>query len=406
MARKKNEKTTFSASDDPSLTGIVELNNGAPIICGEKDAKCCYTQEDARDSCAYTRSPDVSGELYGKKYGYSNLSVRPIAPGDPAYQPCNKGVQYRCYANTKAPCPTEKWDKSYNRDNPDGSHRPPFPIKVKSLGVFDCSENGPNATVLFPRGDGVFCAIKDWTQQPLEICCDPGKSYPRSLGCSPQTCFGRPACDQTSVVAQICSDKDNVAKDPGCIDTCLRSNDTNSVSWCNPKIKDYCQGKNLETEACRQYCSQDSLDKNRELAEFCDNSYVQYCQKTTDIDPERQRQLCGCINSKLPQANCVDSACTNQIAIKTKSLRENKGKCDGNICISQIYIDARTGKPIIDIDRVKFEQYCPGQPIPGSDPDNPYAPEKPKVPRNLELFVGVPVVLVLVVVALVLLFKK
>lgn len=399
---KTNRSQPLQVSNDPNWTGELLLNDGAPIQCGSTNAQCCYSAENARDACA--KQIGLEGTSYGKYYGYYNISARPIPPGDAKYVSCNQGQPYACYANTKASCPP-RLGYAYNKDGPDGSHKvgnQPQNLNDVIKGTPFCQEkNGPNSIMVSTPSTGPQCVIQDWSSQPLEACCTPGNENKMGLYeslCGPHSCFGQASCDNTQIVAQICSDKDNVANDPGCIDTCLRSNDRNSVPWCNPKIKEYCQGKNLETEACRRYCSQDSLDKNPELADFCDVSYSQYC-KSTDYSlysREKQDQLCPCINSSLPIANCVDNKCTNGIGIKTKLLRENK--CGGNICISQIYIDVKTGNPIIDIDRVKFEQYCPGVVPPWN--------LKPKTVQNLEWYIGGPVLLALIVVALVFLFKK
>ncbi len=419
------------SSNDPNLTGIIPIQE-APVKCGDgTGAQCCYTPEQARWSCAKQLGAD--GKSFGETYGYSNISARVIPSDNKNFINCSRGQPYACYANTKSACPDSvTWP--YNKKGVWGAHRPYYQPQTFNDFVngdkFCKEKNGPNSVFMgFNEGTpefnkwGAGCYIQDWTQQPLNDCCTPGsekKAGFREGLCSPQTCFGKPQCDQTPITAQICSDKDNVAKDQGCIDTCLRSNDTNSVAWCNPKIKEFCQGKNLETEACRTFCSQDTLDMNPDLANYCDNAYVQYCQSTDykTVDRQRQSQLCGCINSPLPQANCVDSKCTNAIAIKTKSLRDNKGKCPSNICIQQIYIDAN-GNPVIDIDRNQLRQICgpdfdpyapkppgPGPVPPGPTPNPPYEPPQTKSGQNLELLIGGPLVLVLVIVAFVFLFRR
>lgn len=402
------------SSNDPGLTGEKVLNNGAPVTCG--GTQCCNSQVEARFACNQQLAPGVDGKTNGQYYGYSNISAQQIPREDKNnYVDCvgTTGHAYACYANDKASCPTRN-SYPYNKDGQFGSHRPSWQPQSSSdflRGDAFCREkNGPNA-VMSTHRDGMFivstgCDIYDWTTQPLEQCCAPGSQTMPGLyesNCGPQTCFGKPACDKTDIVEQICSDKDNVAKDQACIDTCLRSNDTNSVRWCNPQIKKYCQGKNLETEVCRTYCTQDSIDQNPELAQYCDGAYVQYCKSTNykTYDRKTQDKLCGCINSPLLQANCVDNKCTNGIAIKTKSLRDNKGQCPDNVCISQIYIDPNnTGN--IDINIGKWNQICPGVAPPGSDPNNPFAK---KSIQNLEWYIGGPLLLALLVVALVFLFK-
>ncbi len=401
------------------------LGDGEIIACGTTgdDRYCCFSQLHANRACK---------QAFGREYGYSNVWAIPATVKPNRVRPtptCNKGSAYECRANTLPPC-----RKLYNKDGVFGTEKV-GPVDSSKTKFFEkCAQYGTNA---FPEMDSTEhltgqCIISSWKdqqllpfslgpslddvvfpttpQEPTELCCNPKakdplpsntEQYLRSF-CDPQTCFGKRACDDTKTVQQFCSDKDNVTKDPACIDTCIRSNDRSGGGWCNAKIKEVCQGKNLETDGCRQYCSANNLDKNRELADFCDNSYVQYCKSNdyATFNRERQAQLCGCINSPLPQANCVDNKCTNGIAIQTKSLRERKGKCEGNICISQIYIDVKTGNPIIDINKVKFEQYCPGV-IPPWE-----LQPKQNWRQNLELYIGIPVVLALVVVALVFLFKK
>lgn len=428
----------------------VLLDNGSLAQCATSaDGLCCYTKEYADLACK---------RKFGQQYGFSNVTSEVATPSDDPTRPklpqCVRGQPYVCRANV-----TEMCKRGYNKDGPYGTDlrdpNPPWFVtqiwnntpQFWSGSDSYCRKYGPNGIRAF--GDQNYpidgrCVRAEWKKaslypdegkseyairynlgfavngrhtrpsgtmipstpsEPLEKCCNPNEVKDMDQVCDPQTCFGKKACDQSQYAQQFCSDKDNVANDPACIDSCLRLNNVGSSSWCNAPIKNYCQGKNLESEACRTYCTAANLDKNPDLAAFCDNQYVNYCQRTdNEVDIKRQKQLCGCINSPFPLASCVDAACSNQISVMTSNLRKvfRDNLCP-NICTQNIVID---GKAVVDIDRVKWQQYCPGVPVPG-DGDNPYTPpdviQKEKESK-LMLQVGVPIIFVLLILALVFLF--
>jgi hypothetical protein len=447
-------------SDPPYDPTSVLLGNGGFASCKES-SNCCGSIQYADLFCKHT---------YGGQYGYSNVFATP-AINDPIrpVPTCKTGNVYQCRANVTQEC--DRGTDAYNRKGPFGtvlleekltagtlpkqgntymtySNTPAY---WAALDGYCRAKYGKTAVRAFGDRNNPYgrCVRVDWTKSqyypdsnlqqyaitqwrgsmpPLQVpvtrpdviiptapsediekCCNPKDPDPyASFACSPQTCFGKKACDNTQIVQSICSDKDNVATDSKCADTCVRLNDTGSSSWCNNPIKAYCQGKNLETETCRNYCSAANLDNNPDLAAFCENQYVNYCAKKNDpsVDVKRQEKLCACINSPLPNAACVDAACTNGISVLAKRQRDTfKAGCP-DICLQNFVVD---GKVVVDIDHLKWEQYCPGQPIPGSNPDNPYYPPDVITKETISkyaTYIGVPVIIVLVIIALVFLLLK
>ena len=426
-------------SHDPTN---VLLDDGALVVCDGTRNKCCYNKQYADLACK---------RLHGDKYGYSNVFATPAEGKCPPNQ-----QSFQCRADTTTECSRE-----YNRDGPYGTHlldeHPPryWDEIYKNTADFwkksdqYCRQKyGVNAIRAFgdrthPNGR---CVRVSWDQSPqlypdsgqekyaitlntgvgqfvpvtrpythiptapepqkLEDCCDPNNAGApgKNPVCGPQVCFGKKACDNTNIVKQVCSDRDNVAKNEKCADVCTRMNVAGNGSWCNEPIKEYCQGKNLETETCRNFCSADNLDLNPDLASFCDNQYVNYCaSKESFVDKKRQEQLCGCINSPFPLASCVDANCSNKIGVMTTNLRRifRDNLCP-TICTQNIIID---GKPVVNIDRIRWTQYCPGYPYPNS-PDNPYSPPKETKRAQIVQYTTIGVVLVLVILALVFLFLR
>jgi hypothetical protein len=441
-------------SQDPPDPTNAQLDKGALITCGGNvDPKCCYSRAFADRACK---------KAYGDLCGYSNVHAELATPSStgPVLPNCPIGQPYECRADITPMCPSRDALK-YNKDAKFGMMQTaPYAQQQPLVAQFNsfCQSLGPNSNRMFAdlagadptkntwnQKDWGQCVIGSWTPgqlypdtgsftglvatfpnnipsyrgdevmpsqttEPLEDCCNPvdagpAKEKKRVQVCSPQTCFGKKACDTTNIVKQICSDKDNIATDNACVDTCIRLNKTGSQSWCNVPIQTYCQGKNLETEGCRRYCSADNIDLNPQLASFCDNAYVNYCSsKDPSYDEKRQKQLCGCINSRLPSAICVDAACTNQIAVTpTKQRQILKSGCP-DICQQNIFVDAK-GNAVIQIDDLNWSQICPNTPPPGSNPDNPWAPPGEEKGLRLGWYIGVPALVVLIVLVLVFLFR-
>lgn len=418
------DNTNVILPDDPNQP---PNQLGDLVRCGTgTDDKCCFNIDFANRACK---------RQYGAQYGYSQVWAQQALPKDGRPVPnCSTGAPYECHANTNAfcvrPVPYNK-DGIYGtmlvNDNPAGGIEDSWCRNV----------HGPNAIRAF-YGDGQWgkCVIANWkpppqlypdqggvgpfprsdgtliVNPPVELtndCCNPvltQRVTPLTSFCDTQTCFGKPVCDTQPSVQAYCSDRDNITKDQNCIDTCIRQNNFGQQSWCNTPIKNYCVGKNLETETCRQYCSAGNLDSNPELAAFCDNAYTNYCQsKNYSIyDQKRQEQLCGCINSPLPLSFCVDSKCTNNIALSTSRQRQivQQSGCP-NICLQNLVVD---GNAIVNIDNLKWQQYCPGVPVPGSNPDKPWEPEKESKTVRLGWLIGAPTLVLLIVLALVFLFRK
>jgi hypothetical protein len=396
---------------DPLNPSECRLDKGAFAVCGEVFPTCCFSAQDAIGQCK---------RKYGPDYGWSNVTARQATAEtlskDQKLPDCARGLAYQCYANIDLPCDSAvKQTVPYNKNGPFGSNL----ILNDSVcyehgGDADCrwwytgDKNAKiNAQCIFgvpTSKTGQVCAISDWkgqfggNAQPLEDCCNPANtSATRSLYCDPQTCFGRPDCDRASVTQQVCSDKDNIATDPACKDTCMRLNETNSRTWCNDAIQKYCEkGNNIESEECRDYCTAKNLDENKDLAEFCENAYGLYCKSEDYVryNRARQSQLCGCIGSPIPEAVCVGADCTNSIGPTTRAQRDIlRAGCPDTICLQNFIVD---GKAVINIDNSSWNQYCPGYAIPGSKATNP---------QNVSLYVIVPVIVILLIAALVLLFR-
>lgn len=224
------------APEGPNLTGEGICDGGAPVLCG--GSQCCNSAAEARNVC---------GVRFGPTYGWSNTWAQAIPKESKNYVDCGRsGAAYECRATIAPSCPN-RYNRPYNKDGPYGSHRvgvqPTNSSEWNRRDAFCREKNGPNAVMTTtPRPDiapGAVkeeCDIFEWKTQPLEQCCTPGSQTTSGLYeslCGPQTCFGKPACDNALVTQTICSDRDNVTKDQACVDTCITNNtDTKKQQAC------------------------------------------------------------------------------------------------------------------------------------------------------------------------------
>jgi hypothetical protein len=73
-----------------------------------------------------------------------------------------------------------------------------------------------------------------------------------------------------------------------------------------------------------------------------------------------------------------------------------------DVCQQNFIID---GNAVVDIDKTKWEQYCPGYPVPGS-PDNPWTPSDKDNKTQIAWYVGGGVLAALVIAGIVLVAQK
>jgi hypothetical protein len=407
---KTPKKASAATGDDEESLDLALCNNQA----------CCDSSADAELACK-TR--------YGSQKGWANVFARQVTD----MPDCGRGLPYRCFADTSPDCARNSNGLyKYNRDGPNGTFRlsgpGTCPIYPGEYGRDICqqkfAEAGTNNAVCYgylePHDQAYIppgydsCVIADWNSphreatEGIKDCCNPSLGLKQStLVCGPKTCFGKRRCDDAASVRTWCSDKDRIATDPACIDTCVRTNDKaigNVETWCTTKIKAYCQGKKLETDACQKYCSAKNLDSNVPLANFCEDAYTRYCASDDykTYSSSRQAELCGCIGSPIPQVVCVGATCkldTNPIptTIQQRQFLKSDG-CSSAICLQNFIVD---GKPVINIDNSKWTQYCPGVPVPGGDKSKS---NKIDWERVLPLSIIAPLIAILVIAALILLF--